>query len=367
MISTEIEKVSNTKILVGPNYNNTRQLVVYSNYINNLTNYNAMVLPVPYPESVKFIDLSRYKDIFKDCALCFYNPNATYGKGFVSKNSTNFRDSDELEVFNVGSYKVSLAKNLDEISKINNQVFFLSPGLKKTLEMFYYQPYWGFIICKLNVGSDEYHPFAYSHKIIDNKIYIPTRHYHQEGKWSKINSWALGFPVDPKENPLNFNSWNETNIDKSPMFRTEQFGSNIYYDLFENIPNYGRGNNLKDTQNNVIFDKSRINNLRKMNDPNYYNNEKTNIYQNRQTNTTEELNFEYKNIADDWSHNIYLFNLNPNLNENIKKMNTSNEIWDKQTIFDPEKIDFDFGRCTNFTKLEINGSNPNIDLVIPVY
>ena len=61
LISTEIQQVSKTKILVAPNSDNTRQLVVYSNYVNNVSNSNAMVLPVPLPHTIKFIDLSKYK------------------------------------------------------------------------------------------------------------------------------------------------------------------------------------------------------------------------------------------------------------------------------------------------------------------
>jgi hypothetical protein len=45
-------------------------------------------------------------------------------------------------------------------------------------------------------------------------------------------------------------------------------------------------------------------------------------------------------------------------------MNSSNELWDKESLFDPDKINFDFGYCNNFIKILINGSHLNIDLVI---
>jgi len=47
-------------------------------------------------------------------------------------------------------------------------------------------------------------------------------------------------------------------------------------------------------------------------------------------------------------------------------MNSCKEIWDRKTLFDPEKINFNFGRCDNFEKIKIEGSYPNIDLVIPI-
>ena len=52
LISTEIQNVSKTKILVAPNFDKTRQLTVYSNFVNNISESNAMVLPVPNSNSI---------------------------------------------------------------------------------------------------------------------------------------------------------------------------------------------------------------------------------------------------------------------------------------------------------------------------
>ena len=411
LISTEIESVSNTKILVAPNSNNTTQLVVYSNYINNISESNAMVLPVPFPQTVRFIDLSGYKDLFEDCAKCFYNPSKSFNfiNSLDSSYSTNTRDDKPLQVFNVGSYKVSLARNLEQISRVDSRVFKLSPGLKQILETFYYQPYWGFVVCKLNSGPESYHPFAYSHQIIDSKIYIPTRHYHQQVEWADNNGWALGTHLDPKQNPLNMKSWTDDNINMSPMFRIEQFGqtgpeangwgglvgmggmsgmsgmsgmNGMVGGLFDetndnystnqfNTPqgkfnssktnSYPQSSNYDFESNSIAKMSSRYDNLRKLNDSNY----RKNNSQSSQSNSKSTSN-TYKNIADDWSHSIYLLNVNPQLNSQIKQMNSCKEIWDQQTLFDPDKINFDFGYCKGFSKLKIEGTHSNIDLVIPV-
>lgn len=397
LISTEIEFVSNTNILVAPNNNNTRQLIIYSNIVNNISgNSNAMVLPVPLPQTLEFINLSKYPEIFEDCAKCFYNTKMsdTYSLNF--SNSFNTRDDKPLQVFNVGSYKVSVAMNLEQIKRADKKIFNLSDELSQVLQMFYYQPYWGFIICKLNSGTETYHPLAYSHQIIDSKIYIPTRHYHQEVEWSDINQWALGTHLDPKENPINLKKWNSDNIDQSPMFKMENFGptapeankwnnmvesldglnyigNNFSSNLF-NTPTGKFNTNLFDTKdysnvyrhgtkisnatssNNMVKMSSRFDNLKKLNDPEYRKNLKTN---------NNQLG-NYKNIADDWSHSIYLLNLNFNSNPKILQMNSCSEKWDRQTLFDPDKIDFDFGYCKSFDKIKINGTHPNIDLVIPI-
>jgi hypothetical protein len=408
LISTEIESVSNTKILVAPNNNNTRQLVIYSNNVNNVSESNAMVLPVPLPQTIKFIDLSKYKEIFEDCAKCFYNPikSLNYSNS-ISTNSFNTRDDKPLQVFEVGSYKVSLALNLEQISRVDVRVFKLSQGLKQILETYYYQPYWGFIICKLNSGPESYHPFAYSHQIIDSKVYIPTRHYHQEVQWADINGWALGTHLDPKQNPINMKSWSTDNIDMSPMFRVEQFGktspevngwanmvgqTNIVNGLVDdvdgvnndystnqfntpqgkfnypssNIPLYQKSNSSQLESNSIALMSSRYDNLKKLNDSNYNKKHNANNNHNHNQNPQESTSFAYKNIADDWSHSIYLLNLNPSLNNNIRQMNSCKEIWDRKTLFDPDKINFDFGYCQSFIKLKIEGTHPNIDLVIPI-
>lgn len=392
LISTEIESVSNTKILVAPNSDNTRQLIVYSNYINNVSESNAMVLPVPFPKTIQFIDLSKYKDLFEDCAKCFYNPNENLGMRSFSTNSYGTKNVKSLEVFNVGSYKVSVAINMEQISRVDTKIFKLSPGLRQTLETFYHQPYWGFIICKLNSGSESYHPFAYSHQIIDSKIYIPTRHYHQQVQWSDNNTWALGTHLNPKENPLNIKSWTNDNINMSPMFRTQEFGqtgpeangwngiigssidgmndnySTNQFDTPQGKFNYQTTKISQSSQYPSNFDSnsiakmsSRYDNLKKLNNPNYHENNTQTNQQNKQS-----PYITYKNIADDWSHSIYLLNINPLLNDKIKQMNSCNEIWDKKTLFDPDKINFDFGYCNEFTKLKIEGTYSNIDFVIPI-
>lgn len=415
MISTEIESVSKTKIMVAPNHNNTRQLTVYSNHVANVSNSNAMVLPVPLPQTLQFIDLSEYKDLFEDCAKCFYNPHKMYSLN-LSTNSYSMSDSMPLKVFNVGSYQVSLAMNLEQISRVDSRVFELSPGLEQTLQTFYYDKYWGFIICKLNLGPESYHPLAYSHQIIDNKIYIPTRHYHQEVKWADANKWALGTHLDPKQNPLNARNWNENNIDASPMFRTEKLGpaspeangwgnlvggevegegglngwanivkeSNLddmsFYSSnqfktpvsrFES--GFSSGSNLSQSEaqyesNSIARMSSRYDNLKKLNNNKHHSPPQSShrSSQSSSQSSPQSSSLTYKNIADDWSHSIYLMNLNPGLNKHIVQMNSCKEIWDRKTLFDPEKINFNFGRCDNFEKIKIEGSYPNIDLVIPI-
>jgi hypothetical protein len=266
------------------NADKTQQITVYSNTVDNNSNNNAMILPVPYPESIKFINLSNYKNIFSDCQSVFIKPQLLSW----SKNATlsySVDKSAKLEVFNVGSYKVSLAKNLSDLKRVDESVFELSSGCEEVLSKTYRENYWGFIICKLSKGQEEYHPFAYSHNILNNKVFIPTKHYHQH------------------QNNFSMAKYDSFNIDSSPMFNY-----NVAY-------------------NNTVADK----------------------------------------IADDWDHDIYLYNVGPS-NGNLNGVqNTNNEKWTGENNLRLEKINFNLSNLNRFEKLSINGRQPNIDLEIPVY
>ncbi len=321
MISTEVNNVSDTKIFCAPNANGSRQITIYSNKVDNISKGNAMVLPVPNPESLQFHDLSRYQEFFDDCKSCFTTENRSYSLNYKSIDS-----AENLSVFKVGSYLVSVARNLQQVEMADKKIFILSPELKEVLSMYYYQPYWGFIICRLEHGTQDYHPFAYSHNIIGGKIYVPTRHFHKTIDWTQPNYWDLGLRIGfDAMNPISSKKWNESNIDKSPMF-TQGFSNNTTPETFGWF-----GNGKKSGKINKDFEQE--------------NKSKSN------------------EIADDWSHEIYLYNINPYTNKFMRKMNSSEYIWDNSSIPNITKINFPFGKCSNFEKIIINGTHPNIDLV----
>jgi hypothetical protein len=176
IISHYVEDVAATKILVAVDAEKTRQFTCYSNTVTNFTDGNAMILPVPYPNSVRFHDLSNYKNIFDDCKKCFTH-NVLLKGSKAKKSSLN--SLNVLEVFNVGSYQVSLGMSLADLDRVNGSVFCLSPGCSELLKKNYSHSSFGFIICKLSKGKEDYHPLAYSHDIFGYNIFIPTKHYHQ--------------------------------------------------------------------------------------------------------------------------------------------------------------------------------------------
>ena len=180
IISLAVEEVCDTNIFVA--VEELTQLTVYSNTVKNYTDNNAMVLPVPNPDSLKFIDLSKYPKIFDDLRDSFYEDSFDG----VTFDGDNFGINGVLQVFNVGSYKVSVAMNLNDIMRVDKTVFTLSNGCYDVLKSNYGEPStvpFGFIICKLVKGKDTYHPLAYSHTIISkDRVFIPTKHYHDNNE-----------------------------------------------------------------------------------------------------------------------------------------------------------------------------------------
>jgi len=179
--------VAETELFVAPNTERTHQITIYANSVQTTSRNNMMILPVPNPETVKFIDLSNYSDIFKDLEKSFKVYSQSYGatNGFMSKGMMR----NSLPVVSVGSYNATLVPDYFQIDRIDEDVFGkISPQMEKVLNKYYKTM--GFVVCKLKPSNSlvKYHPFAYSHKIQDSgKLFLPTRHQHH-GQLEEINS-----------------------------------------------------------------------------------------------------------------------------------------------------------------------------------
>jgi len=295
MISLPVEQVSKTNIFVGLNSSKTHQITVYSNFVSNNSDGNAMVIPVPFPSTVNFHDVSPISNFFKVVDKSFYRVAQTYGYRSFSANSANVANS-ALDVFSVGNYNVSLANNLSDISRLNKNVFVLSPGLATTLQTHYSDPVWGFIIFTLARDKKDYHPFAFSHAVYNNKLYIPTRHYHE----------------------------------------TQGFSSETGY--MERIGGL-------DTRANPYEDQ-------------------------KGSSTLWNTNSKNSDLADDWSHNIYLFNCGNSGSKSQLLQSMLNQdykyAWDKNLYWNRRLINFDLMACDGFEKYHIEGIHSNLDLMIPI-
>jgi hypothetical protein len=201
IILKPVRSVTNTKIFVAPSlpFSTDRQLTVYLNSVNTLDS-NMMILPVPYPDSLKFEkSVMEYKSLFEDlhASLRWLEYlSATTRSAFSPSNRT-------LPVFTVGSYSVSVAQSVQDLNNLNTSVFSLPLDLKHMLEGTYgpsaSEIPFGFLCCKLRPGLQTYEPIAYSHRrIYSNKLFVPTKHYHAQENQRKL--W--GFSYFGNEDPL---------------------------------------------------------------------------------------------------------------------------------------------------------------------
>lgn len=197
-IINEPARVTKTQIFVAPNANKDKQLTVYCNKVMTDSTNNVMILPVPNPDSVKFHDLSDYKDIFDDLAKTF----AVSTRGLKSY-TLSFSNSTEqyLPTIDVGSYRITLVPNVASLNAINPHEFGTVRAHIKRIMRKYYASGFGFVVCKLIPGKEtEYHPLAYSHNLrSDGNLFVPTRHQHNghnghdngpggyDGDFSRVN------------------------------------------------------------------------------------------------------------------------------------------------------------------------------------
>jgi hypothetical protein len=155
-----------TKIFVASDASKTHQITVYSNRITT-TKSNIMIIPVPYPQSVKIIDISKISNIFTDL-----------DNNFINNNENSFQETKIC-----GSYKCTIVMSLPELNHINHDIFgHINDHIKYILERYYLS--FGFIVCCIKPQNENtYEPLAYSHRLLPSGcLFIPTRcQYNTKG------------------------------------------------------------------------------------------------------------------------------------------------------------------------------------------
>jgi hypothetical protein len=200
IFNTAIKEVGGTKILVAIT-KDSRQLVVYRNYVSGGVPAKneakkkpkeptpAMILPFPCPVGggdVEFVDLSGNKTLFQDLSDCFPKLVSTrkWKEAREGGNSRSFK----LEVKKVGSYNVSVAKNIDDLRRIDESVFVVDQNVDLLLSKHYATDF-GFVIACFR-DDEEKHPLAYVHALAAGKtLFVPTRHHHHGKEEEKVAEW----------------------------------------------------------------------------------------------------------------------------------------------------------------------------------
>lgn len=153
----------------------------------------AMILPFPAANpknKVELIDLHENKTLFADLELCFPRlkeivSETGRGRGRLASHAPR---SAKLAVERVGSYNISVAYSIEDLHRIDEDVFTVAPNVDSLLAKHYGKDF-GFIICAF-ADNAEKHPLAYIHDVAeDGKLFIPTRHHHHGDKEEASAHW----------------------------------------------------------------------------------------------------------------------------------------------------------------------------------
>lgn len=147
--------------------------------------YNAMILPCPVSGKdgkIILIDLSNKKDFsFSGLDKCF--PTLTRLTKGMSKAASKNVDYEQLEVIELGAYKVSIAPTARDIRRANKDIFKVSKGTRRVLKEEYDDGF-AFVICMFDSTKEiEPHPIGYVHDVLPSsgKLFVPCKHVH-DGK-----------------------------------------------------------------------------------------------------------------------------------------------------------------------------------------
>lgn len=222
VITCKRANINSVNIFTSPSENNERQFISISFTASNYFNNNFIILPIPNSETLKIYDNSNYNNFFGDCEkMIQLNKNLeSYGEMEIGKEYVN------------SIYDINLVNSIEELIEKKNEI---PEILVDYLEDNYSDK--GFLIIELEYGKHHYKPLMYSHKISNNKFYLPISTFYQSEKNymnnitflpPSINYFSL-FPTDiSMENSLFDYKIFIANIDKligkSKKFTDSFFG-----------------------------------------------------------------------------------------------------------------------------------------------
>jgi hypothetical protein len=302
-IVVEEADVCSTNIFVAPDTKKERQIVVYSNTVDTSFEKNLMVLALPNPETVDFVNLSEYPEFFKDVKKYFKKHEIMTKSVDASYGMSKSFNGSSLKVHEVGNFLASICKNIDDLNKINSETFGkIGNDALEFMKSKYLSTNYGFVVCKLKKGNNNYHPFAYTHKIDNNKLFVPTMHYHGDEK--KRIEQELKTRKEYSENGM------KNELKTFEFFKKVNgsfYSDEVYQNKLDNIMN---------------------------------------MYKNK------EIVLDYN-----WDHNIYTVNNEHDHNKYEKKLD--------QLMF-KKKVNFDIGKINAISKITKIGKYSNGDTIISV-
>ena len=178
IILGNIQSVSKTNLFVLPNKDKTRQMTFYSNAVST-PNENMMILPVPGGHSVTLHTI-QYTSLFHDLkkSVKRIEEESSSGNMRSLSASASLQKPELLKVFDHGSYRVSIAPQIEDLSRLDSRLFPMTPELFEFFRSHYTREF-GYLCCVLKPGLKQYEPLCYSHPLHSSgRMFVPTLHYH---------------------------------------------------------------------------------------------------------------------------------------------------------------------------------------------
>jgi hypothetical protein len=176
--SRGIERVADTQIFAR-DAKEGRQFLVYSMKLVTKEDV-AMILPLPVPkapkeDAVRFINLEKYADFFKDMQAGFPKPKSDSDSNSLGPPTLG---DPKLKLVEVGSFEASFVPAIKDFARLDER-FRLPANVWEQLPQYKDA---GFAVFKLKKGEKHIHPMAFEFPRANAKrLFFPTVHIH-DGK-----------------------------------------------------------------------------------------------------------------------------------------------------------------------------------------
>lgn len=165
--------VRKTRIYVSPSSTyRGEQLTLYKTEVHTQFDDGWLILPVPYPQTLRF-HRPHYPS----------PPNHVPYLDFLDSVERAFdhggrRALRTIPPSQVAPYEqIDIINSIDELRNLNLREPMLHDSVIDQLAEIYREPYWGFLLCALRRGHFVYEPICYTHQMISENLFIPSLIY----------------------------------------------------------------------------------------------------------------------------------------------------------------------------------------------
>jgi hypothetical protein len=217
--SKKVEHVVGTKIFARDS-DKSLQFLVYEMKFEASEDL-AMILPLPVPrntpeDGVRFVDLEKYADFFKDMESGF---PSTVGRGMAGMGGFGGGAAKPLTVVSVGSFEASFVPSIAHFARLDER-FRLPDGTWEKIPRY---KNFGFAVFKLKQGPQKVHPMAFEFPRVSSKqLFFPTVHIHDGELHDRADFDHLLYAQFGDRHPPGLHVWTESAQPAGMFLKTEK-------------------------------------------------------------------------------------------------------------------------------------------------